>query len=122
VLTGFLLHPANLAPHSWAEVRLAAGHWVPFDLGSWAYCAGDLQDADWGRYYCGRLDARFVAEVAPRDFTGWGSAPPPANWFRLERLLGDKIEHTLYALPDASLARRDVLGLEILGPVVPAPA
>jgi hypothetical protein len=115
VLSGFLLHPANLAPHSWAEVRIGADNWVPFDLGTWAYCAGNPHDPDWGHYFFGRLDARFIAEIAPRDFTGWGSAPPPAHWYRLERLCGDKIEHTLHALPDGTVTRRDIIGLEMLG-------
>jgi hypothetical protein len=112
LLTGFLLHPANLGPHSWAEVRLSADQWVPFDFGSWCYCAGDPDDPQWGNFFRGRVDARFVAEVAPRDFTGWGSAPPPARWYRLERLRGDRIEHTLHALPDGALVRRDVMDLQ----------
>jgi transglutaminase-like putative cysteine protease len=117
VASGFLLHPANLGPHSWAEVRLARNLWVPFDYGSWCYCAGDSSDPVWGRFFRGRIDARFLAEVAPRDFTGWGSAPPPERWFRLERLRGERIEHTLHALPDGSLFRRDLLDLRIVGPV-----
>lgn len=120
--SGYLLHPANLGPHSWAEVRLAPGLWVPFDYGSWCYCAGDASDPIWGRFFRGRIDARFLAEVAPRDFTGWGSAPPPERWFRLERLRGDRIEHTLHALPDGSLFRRDLLDLQIVGPVGPGGA
>jgi hypothetical protein len=117
IASGFLLHPANLGPHSWAEVRLARNLWVPFDYGSWCYCAGDSSDPVWGRFFRGRIDARFLAEVAPRDFTGWGSAPPPERWFRLERLRGERIEHTLHALPDGSLFRRDLLDLQIVGPV-----
>jgi hypothetical protein len=113
LLSGFLLHPANIGPHSWAEVRLSEGNWVPFDFGSWCYCAGDPQDPVWGRFFRGRVDARFTAEVAPRDFTGWGSAPPPARWYRLERLRGDRIEHTLHALPGGDLVRRDLLDLQI---------
>jgi hypothetical protein len=115
VLSGFLLHPANIGPHSWAEVRLAPGRWVPFDFGSWCYCAGDPRDPVWGNFFRGRVDARFIAEVAPREFTGWGSASPPERWFRLERLRGDRIEHTLHALPDGALLRRDQLALELLG-------
>lgn len=118
LLSGYLLHPANVGPHSWAEVSLAPGHWAPFDFGSWCYCAGDPGDPVWGRYFRGRVDARFVAEVAPREFTGWGSAPPPERWFRLERLRGDRIEHTLHSLPDGALVRRDQLAVEIVGPVV----
>jgi hypothetical protein len=116
LLSGFLLHPANIGPHSWAEVRLAPGRWVPFDFGSWCYSAGDPRDPIWGNFFRGRVDARFIAEVAPREFTGWGSASPPERWFRLERLRGDRIEHTLHALPDGALLRRDQLALEILGP------
>jgi transglutaminase-like putative cysteine protease len=116
LLSGYLLHPANLGPHTWAEVRIAPGLWAPFDYGSWCYCAGDSSDPAWGRYFRGRVDARFLAEVAPREFTGWGSAPPPERWFRLERLRGDRIEHTLHALPDGSLFRRDLLDLQIIGP------
>lgn len=115
--SGFLLHPANVGPHSWAEVRLAPGLWVPFDYGSWCYCAGDSSDPVWGRFFRGRIDARFLAEVAPRDFTGWGSAPPPERWFRLERLRGGRMEHTLHTLPDGSIFRRDLLDLQIVGPV-----
>lgn len=115
--SGYLLHPANLGPHTWAELRLAPGQWVPFDFGSWCYCAGDSSDPVWGGFFRGRIDARFLAEVAPRDFTGWGSAPPPERWFRLERLRGNLIEHTLHALPDGSLFRRDLLDLKIIGPV-----
>lgn len=116
LLTGYLLHPANLGPHSWAEVRVAPDLWIPVDYGSWCYCAGDVTDPVWATFFRGRVDARFIAEVAPREFTGWGSAPPPANWFRLERLRGDRIEHTLHTLPDGALFRRDVLGLQILEP------
>ena len=116
VLSGFLLHPANLGPHSWAEIRLAPGRWVPFDFGSWNYCAGNPHDPVWGNFYRGRVDARFIAEVAPREFTGWGSAPPPARWFRLERLRGDRIEHTLHELPSGALARRDLMALEVPAP------
>lgn len=116
ILSGFLLHPANLGPHSWAEVKLGPGRWVPFDFGAWCYSAGDPTDPVWGGFFRGRVDARLVAEVAPRDFTGWGSAPPPPAWFRLERLRGRRIEHTLHALPDGRLARRDLLDLELLGP------
>jgi transglutaminase-like putative cysteine protease len=112
--SGYLLHPANLGPHSWAEVRLAPDLWVPFDYGSWCYCAGDPSDPVWGKFFRGRIDARFLAELAPRDFTGWGSAPPPERWFRLERLRGDRIEHSLLALPDGSLFRRDLLELQTL--------
>jgi hypothetical protein len=117
LVSGFLLHPANLGPHSWAEVQVAPGHWAPFDFGAWCYSAGDPLDPDWGQFFRGRVDARLVAEVAPRDFTGWGSAPPPERWYRLERLSGDQIEHTLHALPGGALVRRDLLDLEILGPV-----
>jgi Transglutaminase-like superfamily len=116
LVSGYLLHPANVGPHSWAEVRLAPDVWVPVDYGSWCYCAGDPDDPIWGNYFLGRVDARFLAEIAPRDFTGWGSAAPPNRWFRLERLRGDRIEHTLHSLPDSSLFRRDVIGLEVLGP------
>jgi hypothetical protein len=114
LVAGYLLHPANLGPHSWAEIRLAPHLWVPVDYGSWCYCAGDATDPAWGTFYRGRIDARFLAEVAPREFTGWGSAPPPARWYRLERLHGDRIEHTLYTLPDNALFRRDLLDLQIL--------
>jgi hypothetical protein len=114
LITGYLLHPANLGPHSWVEVRLAPDLWVPVDYGSWCYCAGDVADPVWGAFFRGRIDARFLAEVAPREFTGWGSAPPPEQWYRLERLRGDQIEHTLHMLPDGALFRRDLLDLEIL--------
>jgi Transglutaminase-like superfamily len=116
LVSGFLLHPANLGPHAWAEVRLGPGRWIPFDFGSWCYCAGDPDDPLWGHFFRGRVDARFVAEVAPREFTGWGSAAPPEAWYRLERLRGDLIEHTLHALADGSLVRRDLLGLRVVGP------
>ena len=56
------------------------------------------------------------AEVAPREFTGWGSAPPPDRWYRLEKLDGQRIVHTLHSLPDNRLFRRDALELEVLGP------
>ena len=117
LVSGFLLHPANLGPHTWAEVRLAPDQWAPFDFGSWCYSAGDPRDPDWGQFFRGRVDARYLAEVAPRDFTGWGSAPPPERWFRLERLRGERIEHTLHALPDGALVRRDQLDLRVLGPI-----
>jgi hypothetical protein len=113
LVSGYLLHPANIGPHSWAEVRLARDVWVPFDYGSWCYCAGDALDPVWGNFFRGRVDARFVAEVAPRDFTGWGSAPPPERWYRLERLRDGKIEHALHSLPDGALFRRDTLDLSI---------
>jgi hypothetical protein len=116
LVTGFLLHPANLGPHSWAEVRLAPGMWVPFDFGSWCYSAGNAADPQWGSLYRGRVDARFLAETAPREFTGWGSAAPPERWYRLERLDGGRIVHTLNSLPDNQLFRRDSLDLSILGP------
>jgi hypothetical protein len=116
LLTGYLLHPANLGPHSWAEVRLARDLWAPFDFGSWCYSAGDPDDPTFGHFFRGRIDARFLAEVAPREFTGWGSAPPPQRWYRLERLRGSSIEHTLHCLPDGALFRRDVLDLDLLGP------
>jgi len=122
VVSGFLLHPANLGPHSWAEVRLAAGLWAPFDFGSWCYCAGDPADPEWGRFFRGRVDARLLAEVAPRDFTGWGSAPPPARWYRLERLRDGRMEHSLHALPGGNLVRRDLLDLEVVGPASAAAA
>jgi hypothetical protein len=116
LVSGYLLHPANVGPHSWAEVRLAPDVWVPVDFGSWCYCAGDPDDPTWGNYFRGRVDARFVAEVAPREFTGWGSATPPSRWFRLERLRGDRMEHTLHSSADGALFRRDVIGLAVLGP------
>jgi len=115
--SGYLLHPANIGPHSWAEVRLAPDLWVPFDFGSWCYSAGNPSDPVWGGFFRGRIDARFLAEVAPREFTGWGSAVPPEQWFRLERLQGDRIQHTLHASSDGTLVRRDLLDLKILGPV-----
>jgi hypothetical protein len=114
LVSGYLLHPANVGPHSWAEVRLAPDVWVPVDFGSWCYCAGNPDDPTWGNYFRGRVDARFLAEIAPREFTGWGTAAPPKRWFRLERLRGDRIEHTLFSLPDSSLFRRDVIGLAVL--------
>lgn len=117
LVTGFLIHPANVGPHSWAEVKVGAGRWIPYDFGAWCYCAGNPRDPIWGHFFRGRVDARFVAEVAPREFTGWGSAAPPAGWFRLERLDGDAIEHTLHALPDAALVRRDRMTLDVLGPI-----
>jgi hypothetical protein len=116
LLSGYLLHPANLGPHSWAEVCIAPGEWMPVDFGSWCYCAGDPDDPQWGRFFLGRVDARYLAEIAPREFTGWGSAAPPERWYRLERLEGDRIVHTLHALPANTLFRRDVLDLKILGP------
>lgn len=114
LVTGYLLHPANPGPHSWAEVRVAPNLWIPVDYGSWCYCAGDPTDPVWGTFYRGRIDARYLAEVGPREFTGWGSAPPPAHWYRLERLEGDRIAHTLHALPGGALFRRDLLDLQIL--------
>ena len=119
LLSGYLLHPANPGPHSWAEVRLAADSWVPFDFGSWCYCAGDPDMPGWGSFYRGRVDARLIAEIAPREFTGWGSARPPPRWFRLERLQGDQMVHSLHTLPDGALFRRDVLDLRIVGPAGP---
>jgi hypothetical protein len=121
LLSGFLLHPANIGPHSWAEVLLAPGQWVPFDFGSWCYCAGDPDDPAWGNFYRGRVDARFVAEVAPREFTGWGNAQPPEQWYRLESLDAGRIVHTLHALPQNRLFRRDVLDLRIVGPATAPP-
>jgi hypothetical protein len=116
VLSGYLLHPANVGPHSWAEVQLGEAGWVPFDFGAWCYSAGNPRDPDWGTFFRGRVDARFIAEIAPREFTGWGSAQAPADWFRLERLRGDRIEHTLHALPDGRLVRRDLLDVEVVAP------
>lgn len=116
LVSGYLLHPANVGPHSWAEVRLAPDVWAPVDFGSWCYCAGNPDDPTWGNYFLGRVDARFLAEIAPREFTGWGTATPPQRWFRLERLRGDRIEHTLHSLPDGSLFRRDVIDLAVLEP------
>jgi hypothetical protein len=120
LLTGYLLHPANPGPHSWAEVRLSPDRWVPMDYGSWCYCAGNPDEPLWGNFFRGRVDARFVAEVAPRQFTGWGSAAAPERWYRLERLRGRQIEHTLHALPDNTLFRRDLLDLQILDSAMPA--
>jgi hypothetical protein len=116
LVTGFLLHPANIGPHSWSEARLAPGLWVPFDFGSWCYSAGNPNDSQWGSFYRGRVDARFLAETAPREFTGWGSAPPPERWYRLESLDGQRIVHTLHSLPDNRLFRRDILNLNIHAP------
>ncbi|MFM2288544.1 MAG: hypothetical protein RL684_1687 [Pseudomonadota bacterium] len=116
LLTGYLLHPANLGPHSWAEVRVAPGEWMPVDFGTWCYSAGDPEEPHWGGYFLGRVDARYVAEVAPREFTGWGSAPPPERWYRLEKLDGQRIVHSLHALPDNTLFRRDVLELQVVEP------
>ncbi len=116
LVSGYLLHPANVGPHAWAEVRLAPDVWAPVDFGSWCYCAGNPDDPTWGNYFRGRVDARFLAEIAPREFTGWGTATPPNRWFRLERLHGDRIEHTLHSLPDGSVFRRDVIDLKVLGP------
>jgi hypothetical protein len=117
LVTGFLLHPANIGPHSWAEARLAPGLWVPFDFGSWCYSAGNPDDPQWGNFYRGRIDARFLGETAPREFTGWGSAAPPERWYRLESLDGgQRIVHTLHSLPDNRLFRRDTLDLRVLGP------
>lgn len=116
LLGGYLLHPANLGPHSWAEVRVAEGQWMPVDFGSWCYSAGDADDPRFGQWFLGRADARYVAEVAPREFTGWASAPPPDRWYRLEKLDGQRIVHTLHSLPDNRLFRRDALELEVLGP------
>ncbi len=96
LVSGFLIHPANIGPHAWTEARLAPGLWVPFDFGSWCYSAGNPEDPQWGGFYRGRIDARFLAETAPREFTGWGSAPPPQSWYRLESLEGERIVHTLY--------------------------
>jgi hypothetical protein len=114
--TGFLLHPANIGPHSWAEALLAPGMWVPFDFGSWCYSAGNPDDPQWGNFYRGRIDARLLAETAPREFTGWGSAAPPERWYRLESLDGDRIVHTLHSLPENRLFRRDTLDISLLGP------
>jgi hypothetical protein len=116
LVSGFLLHPANIGPHSWAEARLAPGLWIPFDFGSWCYSAGNPDDPQWGNFFRGRADARLCAETAPRDFTGWGSAPPPQHWYRLERLDGDRIVHTLHSLPENRLFRRDTVDLDVLGP------
>lgn len=113
LVSGFLLHPANLGPHSWAEAKVGPGCWAPFDLGAWCCSAGDATDPVWGGFFRGRVNARFVGEVVPREFTGWGSAPPPAAWFRLERLRGDRIEHTLHREQDGALVRRDLLDLRI---------
>jgi hypothetical protein len=116
IVSGYLLHPANVGPHSWAEVRIAPDTWIPVDFGAWCYSAGNANDPQWGSFFLGRSDARFLAEVAPREFTGWGSAPPPERWYRLERLVGQGIEHTLHALPGNSLFRRDLLDLQVIGP------
>jgi hypothetical protein len=115
VVSGFLLHPANVGPHAWAEVRLGRDLWIPFDIGSWCYSAGDPRDPAWGGFFRGTVDARFLAEVAPREFTGYGSARPPDRWYRLERLQGGRMQHTLHALPEGTLYRRDLLDLQILG-------
>jgi Transglutaminase-like superfamily len=120
IVSGYLLHPVAPAPHSWAEVRTAPGRWSPFDLGTWDYCAGDPRDPVWGSFFAGRVDARMVTEVAPHEFTGWGSARPPPRWLRQQRLRGDRVEHTLRALPSGALAQRDQLSVEALGPDPPS--
>lgn len=115
LVTGYLLHPANIGPHAWVEARVGA-EWAPFDFGAWCYCAGDPHDPEWGHFFRGRVDARFVAEALPRDFTGWGSAPPPDRWFRLERLRGDRIVHTLHRSLDGALVRSDEVELTVVSP------
>jgi Transglutaminase-like superfamily len=119
VLSGFILQPGAVAPHSWVEVALAPGHWAPFDFGSWCFCAGDVRDPAWGNFFRGRVDARMIAEVAPHVFTGWGSATLPERWFRHERLRGQRMEHTLRALDTGALLRRDTLQVEIAGSLGP---
>jgi hypothetical protein len=114
IVSGFLLHRAFLAPHFWAEARLEQGRWVPFDLGGWDCCEGNPADPAWGGLFRGRVDARFLAEVAPRHFTGWGSARPPERWFRLFGVHGDGVRHTLHAFPGGDLFQGDELYLSVL--------
>jgi hypothetical protein len=116
LVSGFLLYQAEPSPHHWAEVLVEPGRWVPYDFGTWDYSAGDTRDPVWGAFFRERIDGRFTAEVAPRHFTGWGSARPPERWLRLQRLTGDRYEHTLRVLPSGELFQRDLVAVETLGP------
>jgi Transglutaminase-like superfamily len=116
MVSGFLLHRAFPAPHFWAEARLGGEGWVPYDLGGWDYCEGDSADPHWGGFFRGRVDARFLAEVAPRGFTGWGSARPPNRWYRTFAPCEGGVDHVLHELPSREPFQADRLSLELLGP------
>jgi hypothetical protein len=116
MVSGFLLHRAFPAPHFWAEALLEGERWVPYDLGGWDYCEGDAADPEWGGFFRGRVDARFLAEVAPRGFTGWGSARPPNRWYRTFAPCEGGVDHLLHELPSREPFQADRLSLELLGP------
>ena len=116
MVSGFLLHRAFPAPHFWAEALLEGDRWVPYDLGGWDYCQGSFAEPNWGGFFRGRVDARFLCEVAPRGFTGWGSARPPNRWYRTFAPCEGGVVHTLHELPSREPFQTDYLSLEVLGP------
>jgi len=107
LVSGYLLAPGLPAFHSWAEVRLAPARWAPMDLAGWEACGGDARDPVWGQLFFGRLNPRATCEIAPRQFTGWGSARPPRRWLKLHRLAEGGLEQSLRALPGGELVQRD---------------
>ncbi len=112
LLSGYLVAPGLPALHSWAEVRVAEGRWAPIDLAAWVPCGGDPRDPEWGQLFFGRVNPRLTCEVAPHQFTGWGSARPPPRWLKMHHLARGGLEQELRALPSGETIQRDLAWLE----------
>ncbi len=121
LVSGYFLHPAAPASHSWSEVWCDATGWTPFDLFCWDLSLGG-RDADWRDYYFGHLDHRLIVERPPLLFNGTGSVRLPPAWHRLVAPEGPGSAIEFRALDTGALVYREYVEIKRADDVTRRPA
>lgn len=115
LVSGYLLTPGLPSRHSWAEVLIAPDRWAPMDVNCWDPAGGDPLDP-YGATFFGRVDARLTCEIAPRQFTGWGSARAPAAWVKLLEMQEGGLTQTIRDAHTHAVATREWAHVTLRGP------
>jgi hypothetical protein len=111
LVSGYLLHTAAPAFHSWLEVWVEEQGWVPLDLFSWDLSFGG-RDAGWRNYFFGQLDHRMIVERRPLLFNGTGTVRLPRAWHRLVAPDGPGSAVEFRALGTGALVYREYIQVQ----------
>jgi hypothetical protein len=116
-VTGYLLHEASPAFHTWVEAWIEGHGWLPFDLWGSDLSAGGRHQG-WRDFYFGWIDHRMVVERPPRLFAGLGAARLPKAWHMLIAPAERGRMITFEAVDTGALAYREHIEVERLGTVL----
>ncbi len=114
--TGYLLYPACINYHHWAEVWLDGQGWLSIDQLSAELAAVD-QDPPWRGALVGAMDYRMKMGYMPRAFNGSPGVRLPASWTSLELDAGGATQTDIIDMASNSLVWTDILRVELGAPV-----